>query len=82
VSRFRPVEDFKRDVDGKIRTIKASERRPGCDEVLVAGDPEHFTYLERSSEGIPIGEGLWGELIEAAEKLGVDAEAIVEEEAV
>ena len=82
VSRFRPVEDFKRDVDGKIRTIKASERRPGCDEVLVAGDPEHFTYLERSREGIPIGEGLWGELIEAAEKLGVDAEAIVEEEAV
>jgi LDH2 family malate/lactate/ureidoglycolate dehydrogenase len=82
VSRFRPVEDFKRDVDQKMRTIKASERRPGCNEILVAGDPEHYSHLERSRRGIPIGEGLWGELIEAADNLGVDVETILEEEVV
>jgi uncharacterized oxidoreductase len=78
ISNFRSVEEFKQDVDELIRTIKASERKPGCDEILVAGDPEHYTYLKRIKKGIPIGEEHWDEVLLLAKSLGVD-EKLLEE---
>lgn len=78
ISKFRPVKAFKRDVDELIRAIKASERRLGCDEILVAGDPEHYSYLKRIDEGIPIGEEHWSEILELADSLGVDVKSITQ----
>jgi LDH2 family malate/lactate/ureidoglycolate dehydrogenase len=78
INRFRPIEAFQKDVDDKIRAIKSSERRPDCDEILIAGDPEYYSYISRSKEGIPIGEKYWEELLETARNLDVDVESLID----
>lgn len=72
ISKFRPVEEFKRRVDQQIRTIKASKKRPGVQEILIAGDPESYSYNKKIKEGIYIGDKPWKEIMEIAKSLGVD----------
>jgi LDH2 family malate/lactate/ureidoglycolate dehydrogenase len=76
ISKFRPVEEFKKNVDQQIRIIKASTKRPGVQEILIAGDPEYYSYNKRIKEGIYIGEKPWKEIKEIAENLGVDVKSI------
>jgi uncharacterized oxidoreductase len=72
ISKFRHVEEFKRNVDQQIRAIKASLKRPGVEEILIAGDPENHSYNKKIKDGIYIGEKSWKEIMEIAESLGVD----------
>ncbi len=78
ISKFRPVEEFKRNVDQQIRAIKASEKRPGVQEILIAGDPEFHSYNKKIEDGIHIDENPWKEIREMAESLGVDVKSILE----
>jgi LDH2 family malate/lactate/ureidoglycolate dehydrogenase len=56
ISKFKPVEEFKRNVDHQIRAIKASIKRPGVEEILIAGDPEHYSYNTKIKDGIYLGD--------------------------
>ena len=38
ISFFQDVEAFKQRVDERIRDLKASERMPGVDEILIPGE--------------------------------------------
>lgn len=44
ISKFREIDEFKRNVDQQIIIIKASEKRPGVQEIIIAGDPEFYSY--------------------------------------
>lgn len=79
ISKFKPVDEFKRNADLQIRTIKNSERRVGVDEILIAGDPEFYSYEKKIKQGIYMGEKPWAELKQMAEDLGVEVNSIWEE---
>ncbi len=43
----------------------------GVNEILLPGDPEKKTAATRKSQGIPLDDGNWGQLLKFAERLGV-----------
>src|SRR5579872_2618702 len=71
VARFMPLEDFERRMQELVAMVKSSKTARGYDEILVAGDPEWRAEERRRSEGIPLSEGVWKSLSEAARELGV-----------
>ena len=68
IDAFRPVTEFKRDVDRVLRHIKASPAVPGRDRVYVAGEKEFETLQKRSESGIP----LHPKVVEDLQRLGQD----------
>ncbi len=71
VSRFLPLEEFDARMQQLVAHVKAAAPAPGYDEVLVAGEPEWRTEEVRRAQGIPIPDGNWAKLVEAANRLGV-----------
>jgi uncharacterized oxidoreductase len=59
------------ELDAVIEFVKSSGSATPGGSVLVAGDPERLMRTERQRDGIPINDTTWGEIIEAAEKLGL-----------
>jgi LDH2 family malate/lactate/ureidoglycolate dehydrogenase len=76
VARFMPVEEFTARMEKLVTLIKTTAPAPGYDEVLVAGDPEWRTEAERRQHGIPLAEGNWKALCEAAARVKVAAPAV------
>jgi LDH2 family malate/lactate/ureidoglycolate dehydrogenase len=72
-ARFRPLEDFKRDMDDMFDSVKSSPPAEGQMRVFVAGEPEAESERRRLREGIPISRTLLGLVNEIASGLGVAA---------
>ena len=70
IEAFLPVDDFKAIVDQTIDAVSALPPS-GDAAVLVPGARGASTQLERSSSGIPLPPKIWGEITEAAQRLGV-----------
>jgi uncharacterized oxidoreductase len=71
ISKFRPVAEFKNNIDTVIKTIKNSKRRPGINEVLVAGEPEFNARTQRLKEGIHVEPQTWHDLQTIGRQLGI-----------
>ena len=71
VSRFMPLEVFERRMRSLVAMVKSSKTAKGYNEVLVAGEPEWRAEEHRRRDGIPLSDGVWQNLVAAAEKLGV-----------
>jgi LDH2 family malate/lactate/ureidoglycolate dehydrogenase len=71
VERFMPVDEFKRRVGTLVRAIKASNPRPGFREIIIPGEPEYITEVNRLKNGINIPERTWEEIKIIACKLGL-----------
>jgi LDH2 family malate/lactate/ureidoglycolate dehydrogenase len=71
VARFMPLEEFHRRMQSLVAMVKSSRPAKGYDEVLVAGEPEWRAEELRRREGIPLSEGAWQAMVQAAERLGV-----------
>jgi LDH2 family malate/lactate/ureidoglycolate dehydrogenase len=71
VRRFMPMDQFEERMRRLVAEVKSAAPAQGYNEVLVAGDPEWRVEEIRRSEGIPLAEGVWEKLKEAALKLGV-----------
>jgi LDH2 family malate/lactate/ureidoglycolate dehydrogenase len=54
-----------------VRIVRSSKTARGYDEVLVAGEPEWRAEAQRRRDGIPLSDGAWQNLTEAARQLGV-----------
>lgn len=76
IEAFRPLEDFRREVDALIAEIKAVPPAPGVDEVLVAGEPEQRNIADRTANGIYVPDETWRQLNVTAEKLSVAVPAV------
>jgi LDH2 family malate/lactate/ureidoglycolate dehydrogenase len=70
-ARFRPLEDFKRDMDDMFDSVKAAPPAEGQTRVYVAGEPEAECERRRLREGIPISRTLLRLCNELASGLGV-----------
>ncbi len=70
-SRFRPIEEFKADMDDMLRALKASPRAEGEERIYTAGEPEAECERRRRLEGIPLAPALVKQVNEIARSLGV-----------
>src|SRR5439155_21755764 len=70
-ARFRPLADFKRDMDDSFDSLKATPTAEGHDRVYVAGEPEAECEARRRREGIPLSPGLIARVGELARTLGL-----------
>lgn len=61
----------RREIDDLLDYVTASPPRDPAKPVLVPGDPERTTKASRISEGIPVDDGTWKRLLEAAAELDV-----------
>ena len=59
-ARFRPLEEFKHDMDDMFDSVKGSPPAEGQTRVFVAGEPEAECERRRLREGIPISNTLLG----------------------
>jgi len=71
IDAFRPLAEFKQDMDRLIRELKSTPPIAGQDRVYVAGEIEFETAEERSERGIPILPSVLKGLRDVSEQLGV-----------
>jgi uncharacterized oxidoreductase len=64
------------DVSGFVDWVKASPPSENSTGVLVAGEPERITFVERSRNGIPIDEKTWTGLIGAARAVSLSSDVM------
>ena len=71
VARFMPRDEFYQRMQSLVAMVKSSRPAKGYDEVLVAGEPEWRAEELRRRDGIPLSDGVWQNLAQAAQQLGV-----------
>ena len=71
VDAFHDDDWFAREVSAYVEYWKAARpARPG-EEVLVPGEKERMTMVERRENGLPLSEGAWEDILAAARKVGM-----------
>ena len=71
VDAFRPVDDFKHHMDNWISRFRAAKTIAGQDHLIIPGDPERESEIERRKSGIPLNEKVLEDLQALSKKLGV-----------
>lgn len=72
-ARFRPLDEFKHDMDDMFESLKATPRADGQERIYVAGEPEAECERARRRDGIPLAPVLVAQSNDMARALGVDA---------
>ena len=72
IAHFRPVAEFKAQMDEMIRTLHATPTQPDKKGVQVAGDPEFDAADLRREKGIPMHPSQYEAIVAGAERLGVE----------
>ncbi|MBI4587278.1 MAG: Ldh family oxidoreductase [Candidatus Rokubacteria bacterium] len=70
-ARFRPLEEFKADMDDMLRALKQSPKAEGEERIYTAGEPEAECEQRRLAEGIPLAPVLVRQVNEIARARGV-----------
>jgi len=68
---FLDREEFKKNMDRYIKSIKESAKAQGATEILMPGEPEYRTELRLLKEGIPLAPNTVKELTALGESLGL-----------
>jgi L-2-hydroxycarboxylate dehydrogenase (NAD+) len=71
VDAFRPAAEFKSHMDNWISRFRSAETVEGIDHLIIPGDPERESEIERMKNGIPINEKVVEDLRELAKKMNV-----------
>jgi LDH2 family malate/lactate/ureidoglycolate dehydrogenase len=71
IDAFRPVGEFKSDMDRLIRELKATRPIAGQERVYVAGELEFETAKDRTAHGIPLLVSVVEGLRDVGEQLGI-----------
>ncbi len=67
---FREYREFIEDVRSYVETLKSLPKDPEA-EVLMPGEPEARCLSRRSTEGIPLDDGVWEQLVKVVNELGI-----------
>jgi uncharacterized oxidoreductase len=71
IQAFTPVDKFQERVRNLVGFTKTSRLRPGFDEILLPGEPEHRSAQKRLREGIQVEDSVWDEIQQAANNLHI-----------
>lgn len=75
VDAFRPAQDFKDHMDTWINRFKAAIPAPGQTKVIIPGEPEAETYIQRLAAGIPLLPFVYDELVRLGDEMGISIQA-------
>ncbi|MEZ4869084.1 MAG: Ldh family oxidoreductase [Caldilineaceae bacterium] len=70
IAAFRPITEFKAMMDAMIQELHATPPEPDAEQVLVAGDPEFDTEIERRTRGIPLHTTQYEAIVATAHRVG------------
>jgi hydroxycarboxylate dehydrogenase B len=70
------VANYEREVTAFVDWVTASPAREGFADVRLAGDPERSARANRLAHGVPVDGTTWQQILEAANKLGVDPASV------
>lgn len=68
---FRPLEEFRADMEAFIHSLHDSTPAPGHTRVRVAGDPEFGAEQDRRAHGVPVHPAVAAELQVLGARMGV-----------
>ena len=71
VDGFRPVADFKTNMDQWIARFKQAKRVNEAQGVVIPGEPEYEATQHRKQHGIPLVNAVWQDLNGLATKFGI-----------
>jgi ureidoglycolate dehydrogenase (NAD+) len=71
IANFRPLTDYRRDIQQLKERVKGLPRRRGFSEILLPGERGDREAELRRRTGIPLSVKLWTELGKLAQELGV-----------
>jgi len=71
VGQITNLDNFKKRVDGLLRTVKNSPTAPGYDEIIIPGEPERRKKEKLLREGIFVEEQTWNDLASLAKELKI-----------
>ncbi len=71
IEAFAPVDEFKRQVDIAVRTMREAERLPGIERIWLPGEQSHRKRLERAKSGVPMPKPLHDSLDQTARDLRI-----------
>lgn len=71
VSKFMPLDDFKRDIDEYVRSVRKMKPFPGLDRADLPGSLEWERERQWAKEGIPMGKEHQNALADVAKELSV-----------
>ena len=71
VSRFIPIDVFKREIDRQLRDLRGSKRLPGVDVIRLPGEQRAQRRDERRRDGVPIVDEVMAQLDKLAAELNV-----------
>lgn len=71
VDAFRPATEFKNHMDNWINRFRSAKTVEGQSHVIIPGDPERESEIQRRKEGIPMNPKVVEDLKELGVKLGV-----------
>ncbi len=69
-------EAFAGDVERLIGWVKASPPLTPGGKILMPGEPEEAIRTEREAGGIPLDDMTWTQILDTAQKLGLDSDAV------
>ena len=69
-------ESFEAEIDAAIAHVTASPAADPEKPVLVPGDPERQTLAERRSEGVPIDDETWREILTTGQSVGIEPDEL------
>jgi LDH2 family malate/lactate/ureidoglycolate dehydrogenase len=72
IEAFAPVDEFKRQVDVALRTMRGAQRLPGIERIWLPGEQSHRKRLERGKSGVPMPKALRASLDATARDLGIE----------
>jgi uncharacterized oxidoreductase len=74
-AHFGGAEHFRTEVAQLCNYIRSCPRVPGCERILLPGDPERITLAQRTAQGIFLDDENWAALRKLAGDLHVPAPA-------
>jgi len=74
VNAFRPVIDFKKQIDEMITLLKESPKATGKDRIFIAGEKEFENVKYNEKHGVPVIKPVVEELISNGKRLGIPFE--------
>ncbi|GAB2973491.1 Ldh family oxidoreductase [Mucilaginibacter puniceus] len=72
VDGFRPVDDFKSNMDTWIERFKSASKINPDQGVVIPGEPEYAAQIERTKNGIPVVDAVVNDLNELAKKFNIE----------
>ncbi len=71
IENFRPVVEFKADMDDYIEMLKAEQKIPGEDKIYIPGEKEFVLMEKYETEGIPLAVEIVDSLKQAGDAINI-----------